>query len=158
MPPYAPSTASPGRGSGGAGPLASPLTENAPSVSRDDSRFDAEEIWPLLGEPEDARSDLFSLGIVLYELLTGKRPFDATDDRAPPSRGRPEAVAPPSRIAQEIPASLDRAVRRCLAKLPSDRYADAAELRRLEWIFAASVRYEVEFWDMAYAGPTDNRQ
>jgi thiaminase/transcriptional activator TenA len=32
--------------------------------------------------------------------------------------------------------------------------ADGGPLRRLEWIFAASVRYEVEFWDMAYAGPT----
>lgn len=36
--------------------------------------------------------------------------------------------------------------------------ADAAQLRRLGWIFAASVRYEVEFWDMAYAGPTVNRR
>ncbi|KAJ5623774.1 Nitrogen permease regulator [Penicillium lagena] len=53
MPLQAPSTASPGRSSGGAGPLASPLTENAPSMSRDDSRFDAEEIWPLLGGSEE---------------------------------------------------------------------------------------------------------
>jgi thiaminase (transcriptional activator TenA) len=39
-----------------------------------------------------------------------------------------------------------------LDRLAAD--ADAAQLRRLEWIFAASVRYEVEFWDMAYAGST----
>jgi thiaminase (transcriptional activator TenA) len=32
--------------------------------------------------------------------------------------------------------------------------ADGVQRRRLEWIFTASVRYEVEFWDMAYAGPT----
>ena len=36
--------------------------------------------------------------------------------------------------------------------------ADAAQLRRLEWIFNASVRYEVEFWDMAYAGPSVNKE
>jgi thiaminase/transcriptional activator TenA len=36
--------------------------------------------------------------------------------------------------------------------------ADGAQLRRLEWIFAASVRYEVEFWDMAYAGPTVSKR
>jgi thiaminase (transcriptional activator TenA) len=36
--------------------------------------------------------------------------------------------------------------------------ADGAQLRRLEWIFAASVRYEVEFWDMAYAGPTAGKR
>jgi thiaminase/transcriptional activator TenA len=39
-----------------------------------------------------------------------------------------------------------------------DRLADAAQLRRLEWIFNASVRYEVDFWDMAYAGPTVNEE
>jgi thiaminase len=36
--------------------------------------------------------------------------------------------------------------------------ADALQLRRLEWIFNASVRYEVEFWDMAYAGPSRNKE
>ncbi|KAJ5911762.1 Nitrogen permease regulator [Penicillium subrubescens] len=42
-----------GGSTGGAGPLSSPLTDPAPSLSRDESRFDAEEIWPLLGDPED---------------------------------------------------------------------------------------------------------
>jgi serine/threonine-protein kinase len=84
----------------------------------------------LLGEPEDARSDLFSLGIVLYELLTGKRPFDAGDDRPISQRGRHDSMAPPSRAVPEIAGSLDRAVRRCLAKLPSDRFQTAAELSR----------------------------
>ncbi|KAJ5157088.1 Nitrogen permease regulator [Penicillium canariense] len=51
----APAAAASSAGSpGGAGPLSSPLTDAAPSLSRDDSRFDAEEIWPLMGDLEDA--------------------------------------------------------------------------------------------------------
>jgi serine/threonine protein kinase len=84
----------------------------------------------LLGEPEDARSDLFSLGIVLYEMLTGRRPFDTADERAPSSRSRSDSISPPSRLVPEIAGSLDRIVRRCLAKLPSDRNANAQELSR----------------------------
>src|SRR5262249_45478293 len=57
-------------------------------------------------------------------------PFDATDDRAPTSRSRPDSISPPSRLVPELSASLDRIVRRCLAKLPSDRYASAHELSR----------------------------
>jgi serine/threonine-protein kinase len=84
----------------------------------------------LLGEPEDPRSDLFSLGIVLFEMLTGRRPFDAPDDRAASHRIRHDPVPPLARAGAEVSSSLDRVVRRCLEKLPSDRFATAAELER----------------------------
>lgn len=55
--PPVPATATSG-GSGGGGPLSSSLTDPTTSASRDESRFDAEEIWPLMGDPEDAGSDV----------------------------------------------------------------------------------------------------
>jgi serine/threonine-protein kinase len=82
----------------------------------------------LLGEPEDPRSDLFSLGIVLYELMAGRRPFEAADDRARSHRIRHDPVPPLHRGNADVSQSLDRLVRRCLEKLPSDRFGNAAEL------------------------------
>lgn len=87
----------------------------------------------LSGAPVDARCDLFSLGVILFELLTGRRPF--TDWRGSlntvVARGAIErrAGAPSPRVvAPEVPASIDSLVRKCLAPAPDARYASAEAL------------------------------
>jgi serine/threonine protein kinase len=83
--------------------------------------------------PVDHRADLYALGVVLYELLAGRRPFDAATPsllRAQIVRGAPP---PPSAINPDVPTALDATCLRCLARQPHDRYprADvlAADLR-----------------------------
>ena len=78
----------------------------------------------LQGKPLDQRTDIFSFGAVLYEMLTGARAFGG--------RSTAEVISavlrdePPRR---EIPPALDRIVRRCLAKSPCDRFPNMAEVR-----------------------------
>jgi len=82
----------------------------------------------ILGEPADPRSDLFSLGVVLYEALSGRRPFDAPDDRTTTQRIRQDAAAPLIRAASGVRPALERAVQHCLQKMPGDRFRSAADL------------------------------
>jgi serine/threonine-protein kinase len=85
----------------------------------------------ILGEFVDARSDLFSLGVVLYQMLTGTRPFDGDDPRdrrAAAQRIRRDPPKPMKSIVADVPRALDRIVMRALEKLPVDRFASAAAL------------------------------
>jgi eukaryotic-like serine/threonine-protein kinase len=87
------------------------------------------------GRPIDARSDIFSFGVVLYELLTGKRAFDGS---SPASVIAAIMERPAPSIAEVAPPSLDRVLRTCLAKDPDDRWQSVRDLKReLEWIAAA---------------------
>jgi serine/threonine-protein kinase len=82
------------------------------------------------GKEMDYRSDQFSLGVMLYEMLTRVRPFDRET--------KPETMAaiiraeidPPSSLNDAIPHDLDRIVMRCLAKNPRERYASTRDLAR----------------------------
>src|SRR5262249_1403550 len=80
----------------------------------------------LQGQKADSRSDIFSFGLVLYELLTGKRAFDGSSP-ASVVAAILEREAPS--ILGVAPAILDRVLRRCLAKDPDKRWQSAADLK-----------------------------
>lgn len=81
------------------------------------------------GESVDARADLYSTGVVLYELLTGRTPFRGDTPVAVAYQHVSEAPLPPSEIVESIPRALDAIVLRALAKDPFQRPQDAASFR-----------------------------
>ncbi len=76
----------------------------------------------------DPRSDIYNLGAVLYELLTGRRPFICNNPEQYREQILYREVRPPRTVVDTIPAELERMVLRCLAKPVRDRYTTAADL------------------------------
>src|SRR6202521_4165266 len=81
------------------------------------------------GRPVDSRSDIFSFGIVLYEMTTGRRPFSGDNTISILSSILRDTPAPIMRLTPSAPPPLDRISRRCLGKSPDARYASASVLR-----------------------------
>ncbi|MFY0575156.1 protein kinase domain-containing protein [Cystobacter fuscus] len=82
------------------------------------------------GEEVDARTDVFALGVVLWELLTGGRLFDGESDVAVLRAVQESVIVPPARLNPDVPELLDEVVCTALEREPSARYQSAGELER----------------------------
>src|ERR1700688_1765040 len=88
------------------------------------------------GKAQDSRSNLFSLGIILYQMTTGVQPFSGSSVSAVCAQIVAIMPPPPSHHNPSLPAAFDRIVMRCLAKDPADRYATAEALGASLYPFA----------------------
>lgn len=82
-----------------------------------------------LGQPGDHRSDIYSLGVVLYQLVTGTVPFSADTPIAIVLRHVNDPLLPPSSLNPEVPEGLERIIYKALAKSPEERYQNVEEMK-----------------------------
>jgi serine/threonine protein kinase len=83
-----------------------------------------EQAW---GDPIDHRSDIFSAGIVLYEMITGQMLYLEEDLHKLLEMARSAEIAPPSKLRRGVPPQLERIVMHALAKVPGERYQSAGD-------------------------------
>jgi serine/threonine protein kinase len=103
------------------------------------------------GKPTDGRSDIFSLGIVLYQLATGQRPFQGDSMEAVCAQILKAKITPATKVNRMLPRAFDDVVERCLGKKPEDRYADG------EILSAELEAVAREPLAPAHAKPVENR-
>jgi serine/threonine protein kinase len=102
-----------------------PAIEGGPSPRGTVAYLSPEQVH---GRHGDARSDVYSLGCVLYEMLTGRPPFEGPSPAAVATQHVRAVPVPPSVLRPEISWDIERVVLRCLSKEPRGRFADASEL------------------------------
>jgi serine/threonine protein kinase len=93
----------------------------------------------LRSRPSDARVDLWAIGVTLYELLVGSRPFQGGSMLAECNSILQAEAPPPSSLRPEIPPGLDAVLLRCLAKDPSERWSSAVELKDALMPYASTM-------------------
>jgi len=119
--------------------LAKAVPGHRPEIEPDEESLTLEGVVPgttaymspeqVRGEEIDARSDLFSLGVVLYEAATGKRPFVGKNRILMMNAILNEKPVVPSRVNEELPAGVDAIIVKALAKDREQRYQHASEIR-----------------------------
>jgi hypothetical protein len=102
----------------------------------------------VLGKPVDYRTDIYSVGLVLYEMYTGSPAFKAENSVAVALKQMSEDVVPPHAIEPTIPISIERTILKCLEKEPQRRYLSIAEL---ETALAAPHASRMDFASRAAA-------
>ena len=112
------------------------------------------------GRTQDGRSDLFSLGIVLYEMITGVRPFAGNSLGEVCAQILTVNPVPPSKLNPAVPVAFDRIIARCLARNPADRYQSGNDLARALYLVARcgpqlTPRPSRPYWFMRQAHPRD---
>ena len=105
-----------------------------------------------VGESVDARTDIFSLGVVLYETATRRRPFRGKTPAGILGSILTESPAKPSSVNAEVPAKLDRVILKALEKDPANRYQSAAELSADFAQWQDSARLRSRRWALGAAG------
>src|SRR5262249_14583867 len=105
----------------------------------------------LKGLPCDARTDVFAMGLVLYEMATGKRAFGRDTQAGSIAAVIHEQPKPPSSVRPEIGKVVDSIVLRCLEKAPEARYQTAAEVESALTLLQPAARIPRRWWWMAAA-------
>jgi serine/threonine protein kinase len=90
------------------------------------------------GKPADKRSDIFSLGVVIYEILTRQKPFLGENISSLMYRILNQEPLPPSSVNEKTPLVFDRIVAKCIAKKPEERYQEAEEISKAMKEFISS--------------------
>src|ERR1700747_284342 len=98
------------------------------------------------GKELDGRSDIFSLGAVLYEMLTGQKAFEGKSQFSVASAILEKEPAPINTIKPMTPHALHHAIRKCIAKSPEDRWQSAADIKHeISWISQSSADGSLSF-------------